>query len=137
MGCLVPWSGPASGERGEGTCPGLGGAVWKSIPIFLLWTVQRGLGPGELALQLRMGWQNTLLSGSMKLAPGDAPFLARVGGGGTCSPREGQWDLKATLPHPVQAKKPEARQGGREGGGGVCRGEPWGSAPHHLYKLVL
>lgn len=30
-------------------------------------------------------------------------------------------------------------EGRREGagGGGVCRGEPWGSAPHHLYKLVL
>lgn len=136
---------PASGERGEGTCPGLGGAVWKSIPIFLLWTVQRGLGPGELALQLGVGWQNTLLSGSMKLAPGDTPFRAKVGAGGTSSPREGQWDLKATLPYPVQAKKPEAKawrgggEGRREGagGGGVCRGEPWGSAPHHLYKLVL
>lgn len=107
---------PASGGRGEGTCPGLGGAVWKSIPIFFLWTVQRGLGPGELALQLGVGWQNTLLSGSMKLAPEDAPFRARVGEGWTSSPREGRWDLKATLPHPVQAKKPEAKSG--EGGRG-------------------
>lgn len=43
--------------------------------------------------------------------------------GGTSSPREGQWDLKATLPYPVQAKKPEAKAwqgggGGKEGGGG-------------------
>lgn len=129
------------GREGEGTCPGLGGAVWKSIPIFLLWTVQRGLGPGALALQLGVGWQNTLLSGSMKLAPGDTPFRAKVGAGGTSSPREGQWDLKATLPYPVQAKKPEAKAwrggGGREGERGREGVESAGESPGDLHPIIF
>lgn len=106
---------PREGEE-RAPVPGWEGPSGRAFRFFFLWTVQRGLGPGELALQLGVGWQNTLLSGSMKLTPEDAPFRARVGEGWTPSPRKGRWDLKATLPHPVQAKKPEAKSG--EGGRG-------------------
>lgn len=38
--------------------------------IFFLWTVQRGLGPRELPLQLRVEWQNTSHSGlTQQVAP--------------------------------------------------------------------
>lgn len=61
--------------------------------------------------------------------------------GGTSSPREGQWDLKATLPYPVQAKKPEAKAwqggGGREGGRGREGVESAGESPGDLHPIIF
>lgn len=47
------------------------------------------------------------------------------GRGWTSSPREGRWDLKATLPHPVQASR------GREGV------ESAGESPRGLHPIIF
>lgn len=116
-GVTFPACLPTEGREGLSQA-GMG----PSRVFFFLWTVQRGLGPQELPLRLRVGRQNTLHSRSTKLAPGEP--LAHLGA-------SSQGDAKATLPLLVWSswgKKPEAMVG-REGQGRVWKGAPSGSAP--------
>lgn len=101
---------PSLGPWRKGDLPGLPVKRGKRGPVPLGdWTLESNLtlycteGSGVLGIPLwpRGGWWDTLHSGSMKLAPGDAPCP----GGGAASRRVGQGDSEAALPHPLQNRQ--------------------------------
>ena len=60
-------------------------------------------GALKLRPKLRVEWQNALHSRSKKLAPEDASWPPRREVGGPSSPKVGQGNLEATVPHLVQS----------------------------------
>lgn len=121
-------------ERGErGPVPGWDEAV-ESIPTFSYGLYRGVQGPRNYSCGSGWGVRTPSILGHATSSRGHPlpawGLLAQGWGGvsGGCSPPPGR----------EQLGEEAGALAGREGGkGGVWRGEPEGSKPHHLYKLVL